>query len=488
MLKFCRNIFGVLIVLSVGAVYSQVPDSIINKIQAGAEPPDTSKVLLVIADVAVSGYKKTKLYIIQREVPFKNGDYILKSELHKKIELCRQQLMNTTLFVDVEVKIARQQNDLVFIDIHVKERWYLFPLPYFKLVARNLNEWLVEHKASLNRVNYGLKFMQNNVSGRNDKLNIWLVNGYTQQISFRYENPFLDKTLKHGMNLGFSYSRNREINFATDTLHESDEIKYNKQKLIKTEDNFITRQLHIDLAYSYRPAIKTRHNFRISYTDQQVKDTVLARNPKFFKGGSTSARFIDFSYNIQYFNVDYIPYPLKGFMGEAYIYKRGISSQNNMWQIGGKGTYSFKFNNKSYLQFQANGLLRVPFKQPYYTQRMFGSSDFYMRGLEYYVIDGAAGGFGRGTAKQEVLSLSIRNPIGTKTHDKIPLRVFLKGYGDAGYSYNPDPGNSIFNNKLLHTYGAGIDIITFYDLVFKLEYSFNQLGEGGFFFHTKADF
>jgi hypothetical protein len=140
------------------------------------------------------------------------------------------------------------------------------------------------------------------------------------------------------------------------------------------------------------------------------------------------------------------------------------------------------------MHFQAAGALKLPFKQPYYSNGLMGSSDFYMRGLEYYVINGAAGGIGRATAKTQVLSFNFRNPINSKTHDKIPFRIFLKAYGDAGYAYNKQPGNSIFNNKLLHTYGAGVDIVTFYDLVIKIEYSRNQIGEAGIFLHTKTDF
>ena len=89
--------------------------------------------------------------------------------------------------------------------------------------------------------------MQNNVSGRNDNLNIWLINGYTQQLSFRYENPFLDKSLKHGMNIGVAYSRNREMNFNTDTVYNNGILEYKKQKFIKTEDKFLTSLVHIDL-------------------------------------------------------------------------------------------------------------------------------------------------------------------------------------------------------------------------------------------------
>lgn len=463
--------------------YAQLqPDILNNSVYSNASDTalgtDTTNRIKSIAAITVTGFKQTKSYIIDREIPFKRGDSIQRSDLPKLIELCRQQLMNTSLFIDVEVRVAAETNELVFIHINVKERWYIFPLPYFKMIDRNFNTWWVQHKRSLQRINYGLKFMHNNVSGRNDKLNIWLVNGYTKQVSLRYENPFLDKSLKHGMNVGFSYGSNHEIVYKT---------AFNKDtNILRLDNQFVIKQLHIDLAYSYRPAIKTRHNFRFSYSDIQVHDSVVKLNSSFFPGMSRRVRFPDLSYNIQYFNVDYIPYPLKGFSGEGTLYKR-FGKENNLWQLDARGTYSFPVSPSSYLQFQAAGIIRFPYNQPYYALRMFGG-DLYLRGLEYYVIDGVAGGMVRGTALQKVLDFTINNPVKIKNLEKVPFRVFLKTYSDLGYSYNPHPGNSILNNKLLKTWGVGIDIITFYDIVIKLEYSFNQLGKNDLFIHSKSDF
>ncbi len=439
---------------------------------------DTTKPTVVIGNVNISGFKKTKPYIIIREIPFKEGDNILRSDLQSKLTLCRQQLMNTTLFVDVIVSIEREESNLVFINVQIKERWYLFPLPYFKVVDRNFNEWLVQNKGSLQRINYGLKFIQNNVSGRNDKLNIWLISGYTRQATIRYENPFIDKHLKHGINIGFSYSRTHEINFATE---------FNKQKFLKVPDEFLVKNLSIDLGYSYRPAIKTRHHFRLYYSDVSVKDTVLLSNPNFFPGGLKRVRLPGIGYSIEHFNVDYIPYPLKGVYVDARIYKR-FGKHTNVWEFGGKGRYNFKMFHKTYMEFQAAGVLRFPFRQPYFSSRLFGTSDLYMRGLEYYVIDGVAGGMARATAKREVLSFNLKTPIKSRSHDKIPFRIFLKGFGDIGYAYSKEQGNNFLNNRLLRTGGIGVDILTFYDVVLKLEYSFNQFGEKGLFVHSRSDF
>jgi len=109
--------------------------------------PDSA--LLMIADINITGYKKTKPYIIEREIPFKQGDYITKKDLLQKLLLAKQQVMNTSLFVDVSVFIADQHGDMLFINVDVKERWYLFPIPYFSLIDRNFNQWWVEQKRDL---------------------------------------------------------------------------------------------------------------------------------------------------------------------------------------------------------------------------------------------------------------------------------------------------------------------------------------------------
>lgn len=476
-----RNPFIVciLILFSTVTCYSQLIEKAPpSPVTVTASTPDSVNALIVISDVILTGVKKTRPYVIQREIPFKKGEYLLSDELQKKMTLCKQQLMNTALFVDVDVKPIIVDSFHVFIYIEVKERWYLFPIPYFKIIGRNFNEWWVQYNHSLQRVDYGLKFMQNNVSGRNDNLNIWLISGYTQQVSLRYDNPFIDHKLKQGINVGFGFSRNRELNYA---------VNYNKLSFFKTPDQFLIKNLYFDFAYTYRPAIKSRHTFKTSYSDISVRDTVDKLNPDFFGRGATRIRYVDLSYNFQYLNVDYNPYPLKGFSGEAGLYKR-FGRNSNFWQLSGKGSYSAKIFPALFVQFQAAGALRVPFHQPYFTNGLLGSSDLYMRGLEYYVVEGVAGGVARVTVKNEILSLNVHSPLKSKTHDKIPLRIFLKACGDLGYAYTPNVGNSMLNNKLLRTCGVGIDIVTFYDVVVRLEYSFNQLGDKGLFLHTQTDF
>jgi len=65
----------------------------------------------------------------------------------------------------------------------------------------------------------------------------------------------------------------------------------------------------------------------------------------------------------------------------------------------------------------------------------------------------------------------------------------MKAYTDLGWAHlpNPSPLNSL-NNTLLRTWGFGMDIVSIYDFVFKIEYSFNQLGKQGLYLQSRNDF
>ncbi|HEY4935770.1 MAG TPA: hypothetical protein VII44_04285, partial [Puia sp.] len=140
-----------------------------------------------------------------------------------------------------------------------------------------------------------------------------------------------------------------------------------------------------------------------------------------------------------------------------------------------------------YFVTQNFGLLRLPFKQPFYNQSLLGYGDYYMRGLEKYVVDGVGLLLDRNTVMRELAHFSI--PFLRNTaHDHIPFGIYVKTYVDLGYVLNRYNNLNSLQNTLLYTYGAGFDVVTFYDLVLRFEYSVNQLGEKGLFFHIRNDF
>ena len=438
-----------------------------------------AQALFTVRTIYILGNKRTRPDIILREIPFKSGEQYPLNELVKKFEGARKQLMNTALFHDVVVALKSFDGYNIDIIVDVKERWYIFPVPYFKPVDRNINQWIIEQKASLSRVNYGAKLLYNNATGRNDKFRFWWINGYTKQLSFSYDRMYIDKKMKWGMNVAFAVGKNREINYNT---------ILNKQVFLKDE-SYVRNFLSTSMELTYRRAIKTRHRFGLSFTKEEVSDTVLSLNPGYFNHGVKKVSFVDLYYIMSYFDVDYIPYPTKGYAAEVSLVKRGFKKENNLWGMNAKGTALWPVSNKSFFSLSAFGGVKLPFKQPFYNRRMLGYSDVFLQGYEYYVIDGVAAGYLKAMLTRKLFNFSIKTPALKKfASQRIPFSIYGKIYGNAGYVHNPDPGTNFLSNKMLYSGGFGIDIITMYDFTLKLEFSFNQLGQNGLFFHRNSIF
>ncbi len=120
-----------------------------------------------IGDIYISGNKVTRSYIITREFPFKSGDSLTLYQLTQDFTQAREHLINTRLFNEVTISLKEFRGYTVDINVEVKERWYIFPLPYVRPVDRNFTAW-AEQGYSLKRFDYGLKYSQYNFTGRND--------------------------------------------------------------------------------------------------------------------------------------------------------------------------------------------------------------------------------------------------------------------------------------------------------------------------------
>ena len=185
--------------------------------------------------------------------------------------------------------------------------------------------------------------------------------------------------------------------------------------------------------------------------------------------------------------IDYVPYPTKGFLLDGGLMKRGFGSGMNMWQLNARTVNAIPLLPKWFFVAEDLGVLRVPFKQPFYNQQLLGYDNYFMRGLERYVVDGVGGIVARNTLIRDLTSFNLGFLRGT-SHDIVPFHIYAKAYLDLGYVYNKYYNDNSLVNRALYTGGVGFDIVTFYDLVFRAEFSINQLGEKGLFFHIRNDF
>ncbi len=442
------------------------------------------KKLFFIRNISVSGNKKTKDYIVKRELLFKEQDSIVLNELVDQFELSREQLINTRLFNTVDIRLKGFEGNGVDIEVEVTERWYIFPVPYFNLVDRNFQTW-ADQGYSFSRINYGLKFIHFNTTGRKDPLNLFVISGYTKQLLLSYNQPYADKSLKYGYGFTVGYSGVKEINVNT----VDNKQLFLKSDSIKFAGKFLQENMTVNFQVNYRPKLRTNHVFQVGYNWVKIDPVVLDKNPKYLsKDGRTAVHYPEFAYILKYVNADYAPYMQKGQIAQINFLRRGVTPDVGMWLLKAKGTQAWKLPKNYSYAASVGAVIKLPFHQPYTQQRMFGYGDFYLRGLEKYVIDGALGAVINQTLRKKVADFNFRLPILSKTHDHIPLRIYLKTYADAGISYNKNSVNNPLDNRFLYTGGVGLDVVTLYDLVLRFEGSVNQKGEAGFFFHVKNEF
>jgi outer membrane protein assembly factor BamA len=438
--------------------------------------------LFIVGNIYISGNRVTKAFTITRELPFKTGDSLTLQQLTQYFTEGREHLINTKLFNAVTISLKDFRGHTADISIDVKERWYIFPLPYARPVDRNFTAW-AEQGYSLSRFDYGLKYSQYNFTGRNDNLRVWLITGYSRQIEMSYDRPNTGKNLIHGFGGGFLISGQKQI----DVITSNNQQVFLSSDSLKDAGKYLQTLSTFSLRYYYRPAIRTRHFFRVSFNALKIDSTVLIYNPNYLLNHKLSLVYPEFFYSINYNDIDYVPEPTKGVLFEASLLQRGFTADMNMTQLIARSTEAFSFAPKMYFVSQNFAVLRLPFKQPFYNQSLLGYGDYYMRGLEKYVVDGVGLLLDRNTIMRELVHFSIPFLRNT-SHDQIPFRIYAKTYVDVGYVFNQYNNLNSLQNTFLYTYGAGFDVVTFYDFVLRFEYSINQLGEKGLFFHVRNDF
>lgn len=434
-----------------------------------------------ICDIVVIGNKITKEHIILRELEFRSGDAMMFTSFKEKKNRSEENLINTSLFNSVHITwLVAEQHELT-VYIILKERWYIFPLPIFEVIDRNFNVWW--QTKDFSRVVYGGALTWNNFRGRNEFIEAGVRLGYVQRIHFIYSIPYINRRQNSGLKFYYSYSRNRQTPFATVD---------DKQVFYKNEETFSRRQQNAGLEYTYRHGLYQTHFASLGYIDAQVEDTIIKLNPDFFSHSKSSNSFTVARYMYKLDHRDIVSYPLRGYEFDIELVKAGLPFLNDDIDIA----YS-TFNLRKYWQvspsvFASAGLrgkVSSSAFQPYFNTRALGYNRDYVRGYEYYVADGQHFALLKTTIKYKLMSTRniYANWIPLEKFSVIPFAFYFNVHSDAAYvDDNQFYAPNRLPNSILLGYGAGIDLVTYYDIVLRLEYSFNKFGESGLFLHFSA--
>jgi outer membrane protein assembly factor BamA len=437
--------------------------------------------LLNVRSIKISGNKKTKGYIILREMKLKAGQQVKAAHLLEKLNASQALIYNTNLFSTVTVTPVMIGIDDVDIYIEVLERWYIYPTPYLKLTDRNFNDWWTTHNHDLKRTTYGLKYADFNVSGRGDQLNIYLLTGYARNISISYTAPYSNKKLTEGFSVGLSFVQTKELDYKTTSKNKS---------LLFKSNRFDRTAFTAVAAYTVRKGFYKKHTYKIQYSFIDVNDSIVSPsfNASYFNSNKSNVGFTDLYYGYQFLKVDNINYPLKGKVVNISLVKRGLGLTGgiNMFQVDLTWRKYMTHPHQFYSSVQFYSKLKLPFKQPYFNQRAMGFGDYYVNGLENYVIDGVASSIAKFNLSKKLFAFKIKVPFKIKQFPYLPFSFYAKTYVNTGFSYNKPNGSGMLNDRFLYSTGVGLDLLTLYDFRISTEFSMNQLNEKGLFLHLRS--
>jgi outer membrane protein assembly factor BamA len=438
---------------------------------------------LEVTNIDVIGHARTRKSFILREINLRVGDKISISDLQRVLDYNELRLLNTKVFNWVEITADQyHKGDRVSICIDGSEPNYFSFVPLIELADRNFNVWIRDYNASLRRVNLGGYLKHNNVLGMGDPIRLLVQFGYTNKFELVYGLPFANRAKTIGFEVQALFSRSKEVNYAS---------RENRQLFFFDPDEFQYFRRRFTLQMRYKPRNLNAFLLRTEFHLNSISDTVAQHlNTEFFGDGKRQQKYTVFAVSYEHDERDIRPYPLQGKLFRAEFKQSGIPEleQFNLTQLS--TTFRRYRSFRPNLSYEADFSGRITMfrkRPPFVNYRALGYFEHFVRGYEFYVMDGLDYALLKQSMRYRIWKKPIFIPAqvmpirGLRAH---PLRTYLSANFDLGFVNDPYLRTAHpLNNRPLMGYGISFDFVYRYGTVVKLELSRNDLGETGYFLH-----
>lgn len=432
--------------------------------------------LYFIKHISIAGNGVTKESVILREMPFGIGDTVLMSDTAELALRAEQNLVNTSLFHFASVVFSDSGN----VCVGVTERWYIWPMPFLNIEERNFNVWLRD--MSFEKATYGLYVYHENFRGRKEYLKLLFKTGYNQIYGVSYSKPYIDKNQNWGISAALGFEASHSLSYL---------VLNHEPKTLKLPDEYVYSGLFTSVATTRRAGMYQLHKISLLFESTRYADSLFQLNPDY--APADLWRRLTLNYQYRYDFRDVKNYPLKGWYVDAELNLGNIAgfSEKNDKKFYLKSTSRKYFNLAGPVYFATGGTLYVSLAggNTFASAGFMGYGNDFVRGYQYRVIPVKHFFIHRNNLKYNIFQQRIiKIPfIRTSKFNRVPLSVFVNAFFDQGWS---DRGLFSDANNLsgdyLAAYGLGIDLVTYYDKVFRVEFTMNRFREKGIFLHFTA--
>ena len=447
-----------------------------------------------ITRVEITGNKLTRPQILIRELDFKVGDSLATSsrsrginssdrnfypgdsnELRNRMNYSRENLINTKLFLTVDLSIVRLDGNRYKLLIEVNERHYWWLFPVAKLNAPNFNEWLRD--IDWTALSMGLFFSHNNLFGLSHQTSLIGYAGKSWAIAAGYKIPWIGHRQKTGLTIVAAYQNLYTVEYASVENKRQMLYAFNSSQEAKFGANLTVRPG----LYHYGTVKLTGTWIKISDSLHSLDSNYLAKN---MTTNSSLSLYTDYYYDSR----NSQSYPLKGNLLRVFVEKVGLgflSKDVDLFRFGIDFHFYQAVGRKWYVAEMVKVETSSGENAPYYYQLNMTHGKDFIRGFDLYTLKGDEMFFCRNNLKYELVKPSMTKVKEGQEKNKfkaMQYAFYLNVFADAGYSVNKFTDVNPYNNKLLFSWGLGLDFVTYYDLVIRFEYAFTSIGTNGFYF------
>jgi len=455
-----------------------------------AQPPR-----LHVQTISILGTQKTKKAVILRELTFAEGDSLEAAELAAIMSRNQQNVYNLGLFNKVEFDYETLEGKL-YVFILVKERWYIFPRPHLRVEERNTYDLISAiGSGNFNRLAYGMFVKWRNVGGYNETLQFYGQLGFSKRLYIDFLRPAIFPRERIDMIMGFHHVNEKEVIYGS----EEGRVRWGR---IETEAS--QKSFNAYLGFRKRFSV-----FNSLYAELSFKNYLFADSIYTFQLYGEPARFITNPHGREYYPRLLLSYvndrrDLRSFPTQGYKYQLfgsisgfpGMSS-TRFAKIGGTWAHHLPLSRRWNFSYGTHHIYTIGKKLPFFAKSAIGVNrrDFpgistTLRGYEPYLIDGSYVMMTKAELKYGLLPRKMfhLDAIPFAKFQDFPLGIYLTAFFDLGYVSDQSISNQdqFFKNKWLTGYGAGLNIIGIYDLLLRVEYARNHLGQGGIYLHSSV--
>lgn len=438
---------------------------------------------LCVDSIHIEGNTDTRRDYLLREIMLQEGNCYTPEDFDHYLEVSYSRLLNTGLFFEIVINQKWYTDTELDLIIVVKEISHWGLSGTIDLPDRNFNVWWELKESLFDRLNFSGKVRYNNLSGKNNRISLTTQFGYAQKLQLEYISPYIDKHKKIGLFLDALVSRQQEINYATNN---------NRQLFEVLDDRYLYQRVRGMAGLTFWPRLFWKQEllfeFHYNTIDAFVKESL---NDQFFKNGLIQ-RYDVWQYALSMERRDMIPYPEEGSYFRVALRKEGLALINDLNTLYLLTNYRHYFKlsprwSTGHIASGRLGLIR-PDQLPYNNIRALGWQDDFIRGYEFYLIDGLDYTYFKNSVRFKLIDKNypLWSWIPFERYRSFPIKVYLAANFDIGYVNNPFTfEDNDFANTWMKGGGIGVDFVGYYDKVVRLEVSMNQLGEVGAFLHYK---